>query len=372
MIQNLVSNPIQTALSGKFRVPGDKSISHRSVMFSAIAEGTSHVSGLLEGEDVLATIAAFREMGVEIDGPHDGELIVKGVGMHGLKAPTKPLDMGNSGTAMRLLSGLLAAQSFSSTLIGDESLSKRPMERVTSPLTMMGAKCQTEDDGCPPIIISPSKGLKGINYPLPMASAQVKSAVLLAGLYAEGKTIVTEPAPTRNHTEMMLAAYGYECQTHENRMSVEGGGMLKATNIDVPADISSAAFFIVAASIVPGSDITIKHTCINPTRTGILGLMKSIGANIVLSNERQIGGETVADIRVRSAKLKGTRIDPSLVPLSIDEFPVFFIAAACAEGETVIAEAEELRHKESDRIAVMATGLRTLGIEVEEFADGAR
>ena len=372
MIQNLISNPVSTHLNGAVRVPSDKSISHRSVMFSAIANGTSHVKSLLEGEDVLATIAAFRAMGVAIEGPEAGKLTVHGVGKHGLKAPKNALDMGNSGTAMRLLTGLLAAQSFESVLIGDESLSKRPMRRVTEPLALMGAICGTDNDGSPPIRISPALKLRGIHYDLPMASAQVKSAVLLAGLYADGETSVTEPAPTRNHTEMMLQAYGYDCQTNGNRMTVLGGGELTATNIDVPADISSATFFIVAASIVPNSSVTLKHTCINPTRIGIIGLMRALGANIELVNEQQIGGEQVADIVVRSAKLRGAEIDPDLVPLAIDEFPAFFIAAACAEGETVITGAEELRHKESDRIAVMMEGMKTLGIEVEEFADGAK
>ena len=372
MIENLISTPISIPLKGTIRVPGDKSISHRSMMFSAIAEGTSHVTGLLEGDDVLATIAAFRAMGVKVEGPENGKLVVHGVGMHGLQEPDVELDMGNSGTAMRLLTGLLAAQSFPITLIGDASLSKRPMRRVTDPLTMMGAICETEESGCPPIRISPAKNLKAIHYDLPMASAQVKSAILLAGLYADGETSVTEPAPTRNHTEMMLQAYGYDCKTVANKMSVKGGGKLKSTNIDVPADISSATFFIVAASIVPGSDIILKHTCINPTRTGIIGLMKSLGANIELSNERQIGGETVADIRVKATQLKGAQIDPELVPLAIDEFPAFFIAAACAQGDTIITGAEELRHKESDRIEVMATGLKSLGITVEEFVDGAK
>jgi len=372
MIQNLISNPVKTPLQGVIRVPGDKSISHRSVMFSAIAEGVSHVTGLLEGEDVLATIAAFRAMGVKIEGPENGKMTVHGVGMHGLVQPEADLDMGNSGTAMRLLSGLLTAQSFSSTLIGDASLSKRPMRRVTDPLTLMGGKCKTDANGCPPIRITPAENLTSIHYDLPMASAQVKSAILLAGLYADGETSVTEPAPTRNHTEMMLQAYGYDCQTQANRMSVLGGGKLSATNIDVPADISSATFFIVAASILPDSDVTLEHTCINPTRTGIIALMKSLGADIQLLNERQIGGETVADIRVRAAQLIGTTINPKLVPLAIDEFPAFFIAAACAQGETLITGAEELRHKESDRIEVMATGLRSLGVQVEEFADGAK
>jgi 3-phosphoshikimate 1-carboxyvinyltransferase len=371
-MQNLISSPISNSLNGNVRVPGDKSISHRSVMFSAIAEGSSHVSGLLEGDDVLATISAFRSMGVEIEGPKDGNMTVHGVGMHGLTKPVADLDMGNSGTAMRLLTGLLAAQSFSSTLVGDASLSKRPMKRVTDPLALMGAQCETESSGCPPIKMTPSKNLKGIHYDLPMASAQVKSAVLLAGLYADGETSVTEPAPTRNHTEMMLQAYGYDCKTQGNRMSVKGGGKLTSTNIDVPADISSATFFIVAASIVEDSDVTLMHTCINETRTGIIGLMRSLGANIELLNERYIGGEIVADIRVRYAKLKGAQIDPDLVPLAIDEFPAFFIAAACAEGDTFVTEAEELRHKESDRIAVMADGLRILGVSIEEFDDGVR
>ena len=372
MIQNLISKPYSSSLSGHIRVPGDKSISHRSVMFSAIAEGDSHVTGLLEGDDVLATIAAFRAMGVEINGPKNGHLTVKGVGMHGLQEPEKKLDMGNSGTAMRLLAGLLAAQSFDSVLIGDASLSKRPMRRVTDPLALMNADCQTQENGCPPIRIKPSKNLKGIHYDLPMASAQVKSAVLLAGLYAEGETSVTEPAPTRNHTEMMLQAYGYDCETQANRMSVQGGGKLVAANIDVPADISSSAFFILAASIVPDSEITLKHTCINKTRTGIIDLMRSLGADISLTNQREIGGETVADIVVKYAQLIGTEINPNLVPLAIDEFPAFFIAAACAKGVTTITGAEELRHKESDRIAVMADGLRALGIQIEEFPDGAK
>ena len=371
MIQNLISSPVSVKLNGTIRVPSDKSISHRSVMFSAIANGTCHVQGLLEGEDVLATIAAFRAMGVEIEGPKNGELTVHGVGKYGLQAPKEELDMGNSGTAMRLLSGLLATQAFESTLIGDASLSKRPMRRITDPLTLMGAICETDGDGSPPIRISPAQKLQGIHYDLPMASAQVKSAVLLAGLYADGETSVTEPAPTRNHTEMMLQAYGYDCQTNGNRMTVQGGGELKATNVDVPADISSATFFIVAASIVPNSSVTLKHTCINPTRIGIIGLMRAIGADIELVNEQQIGGEQVADIVVRSAKLRGAEIDPELVPLAIDEFPAFFIAAACAEGQTIITGAEELRHKESDRIAVMVAGMKALGIKVEELADGA-
>ncbi len=371
-IINLQSSSNQQPLNGAIRVPGDKSISHRSVIFSSIAEGTSHVSGLLEGEDVLATLAAFRAMGVQAEGPNEGRLTIHGVGMRGLKAPQQALDMGNSGTAMRLLSGLLAAQSFSSSLVGDASLSKRPMRRVTEPLSSMGARCHTGEQGQPPIDIDPAEKLQGVHYDMPIASAQVKSALLLAGLYADGETTVVEPAPTRDHTERMLRAYGYECKTEGNRISLTGGGALTATEIDVPADISSAAFFMVAASIVPGSDLTLKHVCINPTRTGIIDMLRALGADIELQDQRVVGGETVADIRVRYAPLTGCEVKPEWVPLAIDEFPVFFIAAACAQGDTVVTEAEELRHKECDRIHVMAQGLKILGVSVEEFPDGLR
>ena len=369
-IINLTSQPITHSLAGEVRVPGDKSISHRSVILSSIANGVSHITGLLEGDDVLATLAAFRAMGVTAHGPDDGELTIHGVGMQGLRAPTEPLDMGNSGTAMRLLAGLLSAQSFASQLVGDQSLSKRPMRRITDPLSLMGAQCHTEQDGTPPLRITPATRLHGIRYAMPIASAQVKSALLLAGLYATGETCVTEPAPTRNHTETMLQAYGYPCQVAGSEITIAGGGELAATDIDVPADISSAAFFMVAASIVPGSDITLQHVCINPTRDGIISLLRALGADISLHNQRQIGGEPVADIRVRYAPLVGARIDPHLVPLAIDEFPAFFIAAACAQGETVVTGAQELRHKESDRITAMATGLKTLGVAVTELPDG--
>lgn len=364
-------------LSGNIRVPGDKSISHRSVMFSSIANGTSHISGLLEGEDVLATLAAFRAMGVQADGPVDGKLTVHGVGIRGLKAPEQSLDMGNSGTAMRLLCGLLAAQHFTCELVGDESLSVRPMKRVTEPLKAMGADCATQDNGCPPIRINPTDKIKAIHYDLPMASAQVKSAVLLAGLYAQGQSSVKEPAPTRDHTERMLQAFGYPCETvkiddQASTITVEGGGQLTATDIDVPADISSSAFFIVAASIVPDSDILLKHVGINPTRTGVIDVLRQMGADIEFLNQRKIGGEPVADIRVRYIGLKGITVDPKYVPLAIDEFPVLCVAAACAEGETTITGADELRHKESDRIAAMVQGLTAIGIEVEEFDDGMK
>ncbi|MCL4151696.1 UNVERIFIED_CONTAM: hypothetical protein GTU68_004785 [Idotea baltica] len=350
-------------------------MSHRAVMFSSIAKGVSNITGLLEGDDVLATLSAFRAMGVDAKGPENGKLTISGVGMRGLQAPTADLDMGNSGTAMRLMSGILAAQTFSSKLVGDESLSGRPMRRVTVPLTAMGARCVTDDDGCPPIHIRGVEKLEPIDYKLPMASAQIKSAVLLAGLYADGETSVTEPAPTRDHTERMLRAYGYDCQTEKlnaqaSTIRLKGGGELVATDIDIPADISSAAFFMVAASIVPGSELTLEHVCVNPTRTGIIDILKAMGASIELHNPRAVGGEPVADVKVRYVGLKGAEIDPNLVPLAIDEFPIICVAAACAEGITVISGAEELRHKESDRISAMVEGLREIGIEVEERKDG--
>jgi len=371
----LTTGRAANALSGTIRVPGDKSMSHRAVMFSSLANGTSHITGLLEGEDVMATLAAFRAMGVEADGPTNGDLTITGVGMRGLAEPKNDLDMGNSGTAMRLMCGILAAQNFASKLVGDESLTKRPMRRVTVPLTSMGARCATDEDGCPPIHIRGVEKLEPIDYKLPMASAQVKSAVLLAGLYADGETSVTEPAPTRDHTERMLKAYGYECETEKlneqaSTIRLKGGGELTATDIDIPSDISSSAFFMVAASIVPDSQITLEHVCINPTRTGIIDVLRAMGADIKLLNPRAIGGEPVADIQVTYAGLKGCEIDPNLVPLAIDEFPVICIAAACAEGVTTVSGAEELRAKESDRISVMVEGLRNIGVEVEERRDG--
>jgi len=358
-------------LSGKFRVPGDKSISHRSIMFGAIADGTTHVTGFLQGEDSLNTLRAFRAMGVEIEGPNDnGEVTIHGVGIDGLKQPAGDIDLGNSGTSIRLMSGLLAGQAFDVVLSGDRSLSKRPMKRVTDPLALMGAKVDTGEGGKPPLKINGGSKINGIDYQLPMASAQVKSCVLLAGMYAEGKTCVTEPAITRDHTERMLTAFGYPVQTSGNRMCIEGGGRLTACNIDVPADISSAAFFLVGASIAEKADITLQHVGVNPTRTGIIDILKLMGANIELLNERIVGGEPVADIRVQSASLKGINVPENLVPLAIDEFPVLFVAAACAEGKTVITGAEELRVKESDRIQVMADGLLAIGVDCEATPDG--
>ena len=361
-------------LNGEIRVPGDKSISHRSIMFGAIAEGTSHVKGFLEGADALATLNAFRAMGVKIEGPENAEVTIHGVGMHGLKAPAAPLDMGNSGTSIRLLSGLLAGQGFEVTMTGDASLSKRPMKRITDPLALMGAVVETAVGGTPPLVLKADSKLQGINYPLPMASAQVKSCVLLAGLYAQGRTEIIEPAPTRDHTERMLKAFGYTVEVDGPKRALIGGGKLTAANIDIPSDISSAAFFLVAASIVPDSDLTLKHVGMNPTRVGVINILKAMGANIETVSSSFIGGEPVADLRVRGPKpgkkLQGIVIDEADVPLAIDEFPVLFIAAAAAEGETILTGAEELRVKESDRIQVMADGMQALGIDAVPTEDG--
>ncbi len=360
-------------LHGSIRVPGDKSISHRSIIMGAIAEGTTHIEGFLEGEDSLATLKAFRAMGVEISEPHNGSLSIQGVGMHGLQAPSQALDMGNSGTAMRLLCGLLAAQKFPSVLVGDESLSSRPMKRVTDPLRSMGAKIELEDGGVAPIRIRPSE-LTAINYEMPVASAQVKSCLLLAALYIDGASTVTEPAPCRNHTELMLQGFGYPLEVAGNaagnKVTIRGGGKLKACDIDVPADISSAAFFLVGACIAPESDLTLRHVGINPTRVGVINILRAMGANIEFLKQYEVGGEAVADIRVRYAPLHGINIPVDQVSLAIDEFPALFIAAACAEGTTVLSEAEELRVKESDRIQAMADGLAILGVKHEVKPDG--
>jgi 3-phosphoshikimate 1-carboxyvinyltransferase len=357
-------------VSGTLRIPGDKSISHRSIMLGSLAEGVTEVTGFLEGEDSLATLQAFRDMGVVIEGPSDGRVVIHGVGLNGLKAPAGPLYLGNSGTSMRLLSGLLAGQSFDVMLTGDESLSKRPMERVAVPLRQMGAVIETEEGGRPPLRIKGGQSLKGINYHLPMASAQVKSCVLLAGLYADGSTSTTEPAPTRDHTERMLSGFGYSVRRTGAVAELCGGGELLATSIDVPADISSATFYMVAAAIAPGSDLTLPHVGINPTRTGVINILQMMGADIELLNQTEVGGEPVADIRVRYAPLKGIDIPREQVPLAIDEFPALFVAAACAEGQTVLSGAEELRVKESDRIQAMADGLQTLGVDVQPTPDG--
>lgn len=367
---NYIATPGK-ALSGSFRVPGDKSISHRSIMLGSLAKGTTQVTGFLEGEDSLATLQAFRDMGVVIEGPHRGRVTIHGVGLNGLNVPPGALYLGNSGTSMRLLAGLMAGQDFDVEMTGDESLSKRPMGRVADPLKLMGAQVDTAEAGRPPVKIKGGSGLQGIHYDLPMASAQVKSCVLLAGLYAEGPTSVTEPAPTRDHTERMLRGFGYEVDVQGSTVTVQSGGQLTACDIDVPADISSAAFYMVGASIMPGSDIVLEHVGINPTRVGVINILRAMGGNIDITNEREVGGEPVADIRVRYAPLKGIHIPEDQVPLAIDEFPALFIAAACATGETVLTGAEELRVKESDRIQAMVDGLITLGIDAKGTPDGA-
>lgn len=357
------------SVKGNIRVPGDKSISHRSIILSSIANGRSNISGFLQGDDSLNTIRAFRQMGVTIERNED-RVCVDGVGLHGLVAPAGDLDMGNSGTAMRLLLGLLAGQSFDSRLIGDASLSSRPMRRVIDPLASMGALIESEVGGRAPLQVRASGGLQATHYDMPVASAQVKSCLLLAGLYADGETVVHEPAPTRDHSERMLKAFGCEVESVDSVIRIRGGQVLTACDVEVPADVSSAAFFMVAASIAPASDITLQHVGINPTRTGVIDILRLMGAEIELLNRREIGAEPVADIRVRSAQLNGIDIPLELVPLAIDEFPVLFVAAACARGTTRLSGAEELRVKESDRIQVMADGLSELGIETRVKDDG--
>ncbi|MBZ9560464.1 MULTISPECIES: bifunctional prephenate dehydrogenase/3-phosphoshikimate 1-carboxyvinyltransferase [unclassified Modicisalibacter] len=358
------------AVQGTIRVPGDKSISHRSIMLGALANGVTQVKGFLEGEDSLATLQAFREMGVAIEGPHQGRVTIHGVGMHGLQAPAGPLYVGNAGTAMRLFAGLLAGQAFDTELTGDASLTKRPMGRVADPLRRMGAVIETAEGGRPPLTIRGGQRLVGIDYDMPMASAQVKSCLLLAGMYAEGTTRVREPAPTRDHTERMLNGFGYPVRRDGDLAWLEGGGTLSGGPIDVPSDISSAAFFLVAAAITPGADLTLEHVGINPTRIGVINILEAMGADLELLDPREVGGEPVADIRVRHSALKGIEIPADQVPLAIDEFPALFVAAANAEGTTRLRGAAELRVKESDRLAAMADGLTTLGVDNTLHDDG--
>ena len=358
-------------LVGTLTVPGDKSISHRFVMLASLAEGVSSARGFLEGEDALATVAAFRAMGVRIDGPSAGNIRIHGVGLRGLKAPSAALDMGNSGTAMRLLAGLLCAQRFASRLTGDASLSQRPMARVMTPLTQMGASITGAERGRPPLDIEPApKGLNAIDYSLPVASAQVKSCLLLAGLYAHGATRVREPAPTRDHTERMLRSFGASVTDADGCVTLTPGDPLQACDLAIPADISSAAFFLVGACMAPGSDLRLRGVGMNPTRTGIIAILQRMGADIEIVNAREFGVEPVADLHVRYAPLSGIEIPPELVPLAIDELPAIMVAAATANGDTRLRGAEELRVKESDRIAAVARGLSSIGIAVEEHVDG--
>lgn len=358
-------------LRGEITVPGDKSISHRAIMLAALADGVSRIDGFLEGEDTRATAAIFGAMGVRIEAPFASRRIVHGVGLHGLAKPAAVLDCGNSGTGMRLLAGVLAGQPFDSTLIGDESLTRRPMFRVTDPLNAMGARIQSNDNGRPPLNLRGVSGLSGIRYTPPVASAQVKSAVLLAGLYAEGETQVREIHPTRDYTERMLAAFGWPIAFEPGYARLSGGHRLRAIDVAVPADFSSAAFFIVAASLVPGSRVLVRSVGLNPRRTGLLTVLRLMGADIREHNLREHEGERVADLEVRHAPLHGIAVPPDQVSDMIDEFPILFIAAALARGTTTISGAAELRVKESDRIATMAKGLVELGARIEETPDGA-
>lgn len=366
---NFIASPSEF-LKGSIKVPGDKSISHRSIMLGSIANGVTNVSGFLEGEDTLATLNAFKDMGVKIE-REVSNVVINGVGMNGLRPSLKPLNLGNSGTSIRLMTGLLSAQSFDSMLCGDESLSKRPMARIIDPLREMGAIIKSSNS-MPPLSISGNQKLSALKYTLPVASAQIKSCLLLAGLYADGETCITENETTRDHTERMLKGFGYQVTSSSGKVSLTGGGQLQACDIEVPSDISSAAFFIVAASIAKNADITLEAVNINPTRTGVIEILKLMGANIELNNQREEAGELVSDIRVCSSSLKGITIPKELVPLAIDEFPAIFIAASCAHGETLLTGARELRVKESDRIQVMADGLLSLGIENEVLEDGIR
>lgn len=356
-------------LKGTISIPGDKSISHRAVMFGSLAKGTTHITNFLSGADCLATIDCFRAMGVRIE--QDGtEVTVHGNGLHGLKKPEKQLDVGNSGTTTRLISGILSGQDFEVTLSGDESLNKRPMGRIMKPLSMMGAEIvSVNGDGCAPLKIN-GKPLKAIHYDSPVASAQVKSAVLLAGLYADGKTSVTEPALSRNHTELMLESFGVQVESQGTTASVLPPKEMTAADIAVPGDISSAAFFIAAGLVTPDSCITLKQVGINPTRNGIIKVCEAMGADLTMTNVKDENGEPTADITVKTSRLKGTEIGGELIPTLIDEIPAIALMAAFAEGETVIKDAAELKVKESNRIDLTVDNLMKMGVDAEATDDG--
>lgn len=359
------------AVSGEIRVPGDKSISHRAAMLGAIAEGTTEIHGFLDGADCLATLDALAAMGVKAERPGPAVVRVHGVGLDGLRAPPAALDLGNSGTSMRLLAGLLAGQAFDSILIGDASLMSRPMERVATPLRRMGADVRT-NEGRPPVAIRGGRQLTGVDHRLEVPSAQVKSALLLAGLQAAGRTTVREPAASRDHTERMLEAFGVTVEREQGAVAVSGRARLRATRVDVPGDFSSAAFFIVAALIAGRGPVTVRDVGINPTRTALIDILRLMGADIRLHPVAGSGGEPRADIEVVPGPLRGIAVPESFVPAALDELPVLFVAAAVAEGETRVTGAGELRVKESDRLAVMAQGLATLGVSVEVRPDGLR
>jgi 3-phosphoshikimate 1-carboxyvinyltransferase len=357
-------------VGGTLQVPGDKSISHRALMFGGIASGVTRIRGFLESEDCLATLHALEAFGVHIERPAAQQLRVHGAGAQGLRAANRALDLGNAGTAMRLFMGLLAPQSFDSTLVGDRSLMRRPMERVAAPLRLMGADIATTE-GHPPVVIRGGRELVGIDHTMSVASAQVKSALLIAGLAARGCTRVTELAPTRDHTERMLAGFGVELQRDARTVALEGGQRLQGIEVDVPGDFSSAAFFLVAGCLGARRPLLLRNVGVNPTRTGLLDILRAMGADIRVQL-RAAAPEPIADIEVRRSELHGITVPEALVPLAIDEFPVLFVAAACAAGETLVRGAAELRVKESDRLAVMAQGLARLGIEHELFPDGLR
>lgn len=359
-------------LKGSLQVPGDKSISHRALLLGAIAEGETRISGFLAGEDCLATLAAVRALGVRVEAAEGGNLKVQGRGLHGLYAPQAPLDLGNSGTAIRILMGLMAGQAFASTLTGDASLQKRPMQRVIEPLTTMGARIESRAGGRAPLTVYGAHPLKPLRYILPMASGQVKSALLLAGLYAGGYSWVKEPGPSRDHTERMLSAFGHGCLRENGWIGIHGGGSLLAAQVEVPADLSSAAFFLAAAAMLPGSHLILENVGVNPTRDGIIRLLKRMGAEITLLNPRQLGAEPVADIEVEGTRLQAIDIGRDEVVLAIDDIPALLIAAAAARGTTRVHGAGELRVKESDRLQAMQEGLATLGVPVEVSADGIR
>lgn len=361
-------------LKGRIRVPGDKSISHRSIMLGALAVGETRVSGLLEGEDVLATAAAMRAMGASVERLGEGEWSVHGVGVGALLQPTAPLDMGNSGTSTRLLMGLVASHPISATFVGDASLSKRPMGRVIDPLSLMGAAFESTEGGRLPLTVRGASPAVPIEYRLPVASAQVKSAVLLAGLNTPGITTVIEPVPTRDHSERMLRGFGADLSVEEiageRVIRIVGEAELRPQTIEVPGDPSSAAFFIVAALVVPGSELLIENVGLNPTRAGLVTVLRQMGGSIEELNPREVGGEPVADLLVKHSALKGIEVDPTLAPSMIDEFPVLFVAASLAEGTTVTSGLDELRVKESDRLSAMAAALTAAGARVSEQEDG--
>ncbi len=360
------------SLTGNIEVPGDKSMSHRSVMFGSMATGVTEVSGFLEGEDALHTLAAFENMGVSIERTGPGKLVIHGKGVNALHAPDAPIYHGNAGTGMRLMAGVLAGLRIQTTLTGDASLSSRPMARIVDPLKLMGAQVSTSDSGTPPITLHGGEPLNAIEYTTPMASAQVKSCILLAGLHAQGRTIVHEPDVTRDHTERMLRGFGVDVQSNGLTAAIDGGQQLQATTLRVPGDISSAAFFLVGAAMVPGSNLTINNVGLNPTRRGVVDILRLMGADITELNQRESGGEPVADLLVVGKRLQGIDVPEELVSLAIDEFPALFVAAASAEGTTVVTGAEELRVKETDRIQVMTDGLRALGVDITDTPDGAR